>query len=85
MKFDYYKPKESDFFDLAKGKTIRVFTKFLHGSECFVYAGILEKKGKDFIYLRDGKVFKVEDEKEKEIKSFQRVALSKTIISFVEF
>jgi hypothetical protein len=35
--------------------------------------------------LRDGKVFKVEDEQEKEVKSFQRVALSKTIISWIEF
>jgi hypothetical protein len=84
MKFEN-RPKELDYFDLAKGQTIRVYTKLVDNQIHYCYQGILQKKGKDFVYLREGKLLKIENNKETEIKSFQKIALSKAIISWIEF
>jgi hypothetical protein len=80
-----YKQKEPDFFDQAIGKPVKVFTKLVDSNICFCYVGILVKKSKDFVYLKDGRIMKIENDREIETKTFAKVALNKGIISWVEF
>ena len=76
--------KEPDYFDELKGTIVEVATKFLEDGSYFLYKGILAKKGRDFIYLRNGEIFRVKEEKSK-IGEFDRFALNKSIVSWVNF
>jgi len=76
---------EPDFFDEFKGTTIEVSTKFLENGVYYIYKGVLVKRGKNFIYIRDGEVYEAKGNERKKISDFSRIALNKTIVSFVNF
>ncbi|MCS7123092.1 MAG: hypothetical protein RMJ17_00735, partial [Candidatus Aenigmarchaeota archaeon] len=85
MRVNNQKQNIPDFFDEFQGTMIKVATKFLEDGSYYVYKGILHRKGKDFIYLRDGEVIKIVSGKETERSKFVKIAINKAIISWVDF
>jgi len=81
------KTKQSipDYFDEFQGTMIKVATRFLEDGSYYVYKGILHRKGRDFIYLRDVEMVKIQNGKEVERTKLNKIALSKAIISWIDF
>jgi len=74
-----------DYFDEFQGTSIKVATRFLEDGSYYVYKGILHRKGRDFVYLRDVEMVKIQNGKEVERTRLNKIALSKAIISWIDF
>ncbi|MEM3609891.1 MAG: hypothetical protein QW076_03230 [Candidatus Anstonellales archaeon] len=79
------KQKPNYIIEGLENKRIEITTKFF-GKNCYyIYRGTLDKKEVDFLYMSDCEVVKIINGKEVERKNIDRIALSKSIVSWIRF
>ncbi|MCW1309387.1 MAG: hypothetical protein QXP04_01715 [Candidatus Nanoarchaeia archaeon] len=79
------KQKPNYIIEGLENKRIEITTKFF-GKNCYyIYRGPLDKKEVDFLYMSDCEVVKIINGKEVERKNIDRIALSKSIVSWIRF
>lgn len=74
-----------EYFKEFKESKIEIGTRYLQDGSFFIYKGVLVKKSFDFIYLKNGEVFRVSNDKKEKVGNFRKIALSKSIITWVKF
>jgi len=74
-----------NFFRELEGKIIEVGTKFTSSGTHIIYKGILVGKDFEYVYLRNGEIISIRGQKKETIGKFERFAVNKSIIAYVNF
>jgi hypothetical protein len=79
------KIQKTNFFNELEGTIIEVATKLIDNGSYVIYKGILAGRDSDYVYLRNGEIISVKNQKKETIGKFERFAVNKSIIAYIDF